>query len=433
MVDAPAVAAVLISPPCRAAIAAGESGTAVRLIRRAIGWTQHDLADRSGYSQATISRLERGASRAARDTAVLTDLADALGVPPAALGATNRSAQRPILDDMDRRDFLGGTVGLAVTALLPQGVATPGRIDADTTAQCWTALRRLEELDAQQGGAAVLQMTEEMARRLQAALRRGSYLPSVGRELQSVTASTMEHAGWLAYDAGWSQRARHWWLETCHRADLAGVPEARVSALASMASMALRAGDDPGCGREAVALTHAARSAAGEHATPTLLSVLSAREAVGHARIGDRAAASSCLTEARRCLDQGRRGDEPFWLDFWGPADFASHETRTALAIGNGRAAESAARAALASVDAKAWPRNHTLYTARLGSVLTRRGQLDEAITVTSEAIEGAHAVRGSRRAISDLHRTVDLLGQQKYPPAATFAAAARRLLPSSA
>lgn len=430
MVDAPAVAAALISPPCRAAIAAGESGTAVRLIRRAIGWTQHDLADRSGYSQATISRLERGASRAARDTAVLTDLADALGVPPAALGATNRPAQRHILDDMDRRDFLGGTVGLAVTALLPQGVASPGRIDADTTAQCWTALRRLVELDDHQGGATVLQMTEEMARRLADALHRGSYVSSVGRELQSVTASTMEHAGWLAYDAGWHDKARHWWFETCHLADLGDIPEARVTALTSMA---LQASDDPGDGREAVGLAQAARTAAGNHATPTLLSLLSAREAVGHARMGDRSAANSSLAQARHWLDQGRRGDEPFWLDFWGPGDLAWHETRTAMATRDGRSAESAARAALTGVDQEAFPRNHTLYTVGLSSVLTRRGQLDEAITVTSEAIEGVHAVRGSRRAISDLQRTVNLLGQQKYPPAATFAAAARRLLPSPA
>lgn len=431
MADAPAIAAVLISPPCRAAIASGEPGTAVRLIRQAVGWTQQDLANRSGYSQPTISRLERGASRAARDTAVLTDLAEALGVPPAALGVANSPDQRPILDDVDRRDFLGGTVALAVTALLPQSVATPGRIDADTLAQCWTALCRLFELDDRQGGGTVFQMAEEMARRLEDGLRRGTYESSVGRELQNVTATTMEHAGWLAYDAGRRHKARHWWLETCHLADLADIPEARVTALASMA---LQASDDPGGGgRETIALAQAARSTAGEDATPTLLSLLSAREAVGHARIGDRSAANSSLAEARRWLDHGRRGDEPLWLGFWGPADLAWHETRTALATGNGRSAELAARAALTSVDKDAFPRNHTLYTVRLGSVLTQLGQLDEAINITSEAIQGVYGVRGSRRVFSDLHRTVGLLEQQKYAPATTFAAAARRLLPAPA
>ncbi len=286
--------------------------------------------------------------------------------------------------------FLSGAVALAVTSLLPQGVATPGHIDATAAADCWTALRRLVELDDHQGGATVYQMAAGMARRLEDALRRGSYLPSVGHELHSVTAATMEHAAWLAYDAGWQDQARYWWLETCHLADLAGVPEARVTALTSMA---LQASDDPARGRDTVALVQAARATAQDRATPAVLSLLAAREAVGHARIGDRRAAVSSIAEARRRLDLGRRGDEPFWLDFWGPADLAWHETRVALALGLGKSAERAARAALMSADATAFPRNHTLYAVRLGTVLTRLGQLDEAMSVTSDALQQVNAV----------------------------------------
>lgn len=67
----------------------------------------------------------------------------------------------------------------------------------------------------------------------------------------------------------------------------------------------------------------------------------------------------------------------------------------------------------------------------RLGTVLTRLGQLDEAIRVTRTAIQGVHAVRGSGRIVTDLRRTVDLLGKQNYPPAKNFATAARRLIAS--
>jgi len=35
-------------------------GTVIRLVRQARGWRQRDLADRSGVSQSTVSRLERG-------------------------------------------------------------------------------------------------------------------------------------------------------------------------------------------------------------------------------------------------------------------------------------------------------------------------------------------------------------------------------------
>lgn len=425
------VTAVLLSPQGRAAMAAGKTGTLIRLMRTALAWTQQDLADRSGYSQATISRLERGVSRAARDTVILADIAKALGAPPAVLGVVGQSDQPLILDGVERRDFFGGAAGLAVTVLLPQDVATPGRIDATQAAQCWTALRRLFELGDRHGGATVYQVAEEMARRLQDALRRGSYSSAVGRELQSVTAATMEHAGWLAYDAGWQQKARHWWLETCHAADLADVPATRVTALASMS---LQASNTPGGGRETVDLVHAARTAAKEDQppSPTLLSLLAAREAVGHAQTGDRRATVSAISEARQWLDHGRQGDEPFWLDFWGPADLAWHETRVALATRNGKSAEVAARTALASSDADAFPRNHVAYTVGVASILTQRGQFDEAISVTSDAIHGIQEIRGSGLTIANLRRTVDLLGQQKYPPATTFATAARRLLPAS-
>lgn len=280
---------------------------------------------------------------------------------------------------------------MTVTALLAQGVAAAGRIDATDVTQCWTALRRLHELDAQHGGAAVYQMAAGMSRRLQDALRRGSYPSSVGGELQRVTAVTMEQTGWLAYDAGWPQQARQWWLETGHLAELSDIPEARVRVLALMAR---QAADDPGRGPEAVALAQAAKTAAQGEATPTLLSLLAAREALGHARVGDRAAATSCVAEARRWLDHGRRGDEPFWLNFWGPADLAAHERMVALVAGQGKSAEAAARAALATVDAEAFPRNHAGATVGLGSVLTRRGQLDEAIAVTSDAVQRVDVIQ---------------------------------------
>jgi hypothetical protein len=190
-------------------------------------------------------------------------------------------------------------------------------------------------------------MAEGMARRLQDALRRGSYLPTVGRELQSITAAAT--AGWLAYDAGWQYKARRWWLETCHFADFADVPDVRVSALAAMALQASNAGD----GRETVDLIQAAEKRRSAIKTGIL--------AVGHAQTGDRSTAISDLAQSRQWLDHERRGNEPFWLDFWGLADLAWHETRVALAAKQGKAAEVAARTALASVDATSFPRNHTL------------------------------------------------------------------------
>ena len=39
-------------------------GLAIRALRRRRGWTQAELADRAGVSQAAVSRAERGGARA---------------------------------------------------------------------------------------------------------------------------------------------------------------------------------------------------------------------------------------------------------------------------------------------------------------------------------------------------------------------------------
>ncbi|MGH4023859.1 MAG: helix-turn-helix domain-containing protein [Pseudonocardiaceae bacterium] len=424
------VAAALLSAAGCALLAGGPAGEVVLLVRRALGWTQQDLAGRSGWSQSTISRIEEGKTRAAHDTQVLTDLAQALGIPLAVFGLAD-TAQAPMLDGVDRRDVLGSGAALAVSLLLPQGVATAGRISSEDVAQSWTAVHRLQELEWHQGGAAISQVADGLARRLQEAVRHGSYPAAVGQELHSVTLASMSRAAWAAYDGGREQRARQWWLEICHFADLAKVPAARVNA---QTAMALHAGKRPGGGPEAISLAQAATATAhGLGTAPSLLSMLAAREAIGHAQVGDASAATAAVARARRWLDQGPGQDEPLWLRAYGPADLACHEMLVGELTRNGKVAETAARAARDNADPATFPRNHALYTVYLGSVLTKLGQLDEAISVTRSAVQQVHTVHGSRRLTTRLHGTVDLLSKQNYQPATTFAAAARRLLPTAA
>lgn len=56
----------------------------VREIREALGWSQDYLADVSGVTQKTISRIERGVGKSI-DFDVLERLARALRVDPAVL------------------------------------------------------------------------------------------------------------------------------------------------------------------------------------------------------------------------------------------------------------------------------------------------------------------------------------------------------------
>jgi transcriptional regulator with XRE-family HTH domain len=55
------------------------NGAAVKVIREALGITQHDLAARSQIAQGTLSNLERGIHQASPQVA--RKLADSMGVP----------------------------------------------------------------------------------------------------------------------------------------------------------------------------------------------------------------------------------------------------------------------------------------------------------------------------------------------------------------
>lgn len=58
-------------------------GLNVQRIRRARGWSQEQFAFESGLHRTYISGIERGARNPT--VTVVKDMADALGVPPAAL------------------------------------------------------------------------------------------------------------------------------------------------------------------------------------------------------------------------------------------------------------------------------------------------------------------------------------------------------------
>lgn len=435
------LADVLASARGRAAVRAGRPGAVVRLVRSALGWSQAELGDRIGYSQATVSRLESGRGRIG-DVTVLTALAATLDIPPSLLGVAGSpprpgggvaASRNPLVsagtalrlevtgsreDSVKRSEFLRSAMGVAATVALPRAISDDSttRVGAATAKECRAALDRLYGLDTAQGGQHVYDLAVHMVRRLQHTLNRATYTPAVGRELQAVLAAASEHVAWSAYDAGRRDVARRWWLEALHAADLAESRDVRVITLASMSLSA--AGQR--AGREAVDLVAAARRAAGNNGTPRLMSLLAAREALGQANAGAKAAACTALRTARRHLERDGSADEPEWLDFWGDADLASHESRVAWLAGDRRASIRARRDAVAAADPRLG-RNVALYTAVLGTLLTRNGELEEAITVSTPVVARSREF-GSRRIVDAVNDTRRLLAAHRdYRPAREF------------
>src|SRR4051794_1346380 len=85
---------VLASDAGRRAVASNDTGTLIRLAREALGWTQLDLGRRAGYSQPTISRLEKNGGRIS-EIETRSRLADVLGIPRSAVGLTGDAVEHP--------------------------------------------------------------------------------------------------------------------------------------------------------------------------------------------------------------------------------------------------------------------------------------------------------------------------------------------------
>lgn len=437
-------------------------GERLAAFRTAANLTQQQLADATTYSRSRIAAFETGralpAERFWREADRLTAAGGRLLAAYAehqtathaaamaeaqAKAGTYRSGDTALTDfahtsvtfptadtegdtaDVKRAEFLAG---VAATVAAPGIVfAETTRIGADDLPRYRESLEQLYALDDTFGGSTeVYLLTVRTLRKLRHDFNRASYTPAVGQQLRSIAGQLAEHAGWLAFDAGDSARARHWWLEALHAARIADAgDDVEVVVLASMSASASRQGQ----GRDAVDLAAAAQRVATAKASPRLVSLLSAREALGHARLGDAHSAAKALTRAHAKLTD-HTGDDPAWSEFWDPADLAGHETVAARHLRDLDRAEQTARDAVALVDGRRYPRNKAMNVARLAGVLAQRGDLDEAVPMTAHATLAARELH-SQRLVSEVSTALDALAlHDTHAGARELVAHARPALP---
>lgn len=302
--------------------------------------------------------------------------------------------ERREVDDVNRKDFLIaiGTATVAPGALL--SAFEPARVERADLIRLRENFAHLYALDDMHGATGeTYGLTVRTARHVVRLLDAASYSPDVGDQLHSLSGELIEHAGWLAFDAGRRDEARRWWLEALLHARMGDDPDIEAIVLASMSNAA---GNHKN-GRQAVDLAlNAAKIARRGRSTPRFQSMLAAREAMGHAHLGDFKSAAAALDRAHVGLDRGAHDDDSAWLNFWGPPDLASYTKEVALVAGESRAAEESARRAVAAVDASQFPRNHASYQASLGGVLAER-DLDEALPVIAQAAQKAANLNSAR------------------------------------
>lgn len=392
--SAPAEVAVWLwdSEPLRRALARMDLGAAVVILRASAGLSQQQLADLvPGWTQPTVARIENGVRDSLFDIRQLLALVDALSIPreallPLIIGDPDVVIRQfPVDDDLkagdvdrDRRTFNTMAVGAVTALMLPAGpamaAAAPTRVDGAHIAYLRTCVAKLWAQDRSMGGGALLRQAVTLFTRAKRMLDESDYTEASGRQLQDVTTELGVCTGFIAIDAGEQAMARRVLSESVM---LTGRDEV-VTAMAYMtmalqSTMLARVSGQARFAKEALRFLDRASELARTHPSPRLHALITMRQAVAAALVGDVATADRAMATAAREMDRGPHADDPGFLAFVTPAELLGHEASVLVALGRHEEAMEVYERVLADDDLD--PRNMAFYKAR--SAVARLGAGD--------------------------------------------------------
>ena len=320
------------------------------------------------------------------------------------------------LNSVERRQFfaIGAAAGAAAAGVLPGGGPVPslpagGPVGSAHVRELRRALASLYALDDAYGGSDVRPLAVRLLRRIRRVINTGTYPDIIGRQLQLAAGQTAEHCGWLSFDSGRQHDARRFWGEALTTATVLHDQPLEVAVLASMSMQALFENR----GREAYDIVRAAQERTAGWSSPSLLSLLAAREARALARMHDHPAARRALARSMRLLERGDTGHPvPDWPAFHGPAELSYAQGLLYAESGRHHAAVPYVRAALTQSHS-AYGRNRALYRLTLADAMIRSGDVDEGcaevISVAQNLDElGSGRARRQLKTIKHMLTSVD-------------------------
>lgn len=388
-IEAEAPAWVWDSAPIREALARGDLGAFLALLRANADLSQLDLAALvEGWSQSTVSLVERGKRDTLYDVRELLRVVDALDIPreallPLLLGRHSATleghddAEPPGETDMDRRSFTRITAAATLGAALPPR-QIPSRIGPAHVRYMRSCLNQLRRKDRDIGGGAIVRQADRQYAWARKMLDEGDYTDAVGRELLTVTAELAITTGWFAYDCGQQHVARQLYSEAeLLASSVGGELTAHVFVNLAMQSTYLARAGARGMAREGLRFTTRAAEAARYEPSPRLHALIFVRQAAAYAQLGDEAAFKASIENANRQLDRGDHPGNPAWTAFMTRAEVDGHDADGWLRLNQAGRAVSRYGDVL---DARLPPRNAAYYRARLAGALLDDGDRSEAI-----------------------------------------------------
>lgn len=358
-------------PEVRKAASAGDLGAVIRHYRERRRITEKELGKASGYSQSSISRLERRGNRS-YDLSILRRIAQVLDIPLYLFGLS----EPPV----NRRDFIGAAAAFAVSSKLPK---VPPAVVPYFSAQLaghWQADRAL-------GPHLLIDTVEPQCRTVLQTVDASS--GTLHRDLLQLATAYTGLTGWLYQDAGDLTLCSRWLAETLELAHRANDRELVAYALTCKAMVRADAGDGIGT----LDLAEAALAV-----SPTLCAKAKAmavqQAAYGYALINDRASVDRRLDELAVLLEAVE--NRP-----WG-GDRLTHSPSMIL---NRHRATCYGALGLAVEAAALWeqtrlPTEHRdagVYLARQAAALADAGQPDEAAVLAAEGVRYLHETGSAR------------------------------------
>jgi len=225
---------------------------------------------------------------------------------------------------------------------------------------------------------------------------RGNYSdPRVRQKMFSAASELAYLCGWMAFDDSEQAIAQHYFSVAVKLAAEGDDPPMAGHVLRAMAHQAV----DLGHSREALGLAGASMDGSRYTlASPRERALLGVVKARSLAATGEKRAAVSTLICAENDLRNATPGDdEPGRVFFFGEASLA-HETACALRdMGDLAGALTQFRRSVRTREITTFTRTHAVTLGYLGAVQAKRGEIEEACTTWSDALDAMDGIRSGR------------------------------------
>jgi hypothetical protein len=319
---------------------------------------------------------------------------------------------------MDRRGFLtvtGAAMAGVATSWVAAGSAFASALDGNTVTDRMVdtleaRIETLQALDAQMGGARLIEQAQGDLSMITGLLKNGRYTDAVEARLYLLAARVNYITGWMAYDAGLKSAGQAYYVGALRSAKTAGDDALGAFLLAEMGVHLSDRGDPA----ERVAQVETALANTPSTMAPGIRSYLEPHHAESLSRDGRHQKAGTALNRAYDLWDKHGDGELPTWLAWYGSAQLHSTEGKIMLRSGQ---VDRATNALAVSVD-QAVPRDQAVRAGRLATARLAGKDLDGALDAANRGVALLEDQVRSVRAVDRLTKFEGYLAPHYSVPA---------------